>query len=326
MFFGHCFKLLSVKPDARYTRYFTEEGAEEEERGKTRKFLISSANFCDLCGKSFGLCSFCTLCGLQLMWFRLCRVRYIPIMACLALCLVSQPADAKSYFERSQELYEAGHETEARRALRRELMIRPGNLDARYNLAVMLEHISHGKEAETAYVENMRRGAHLPTIINLSAMYTRRGKRDKSIKLLKQASRGFRSEAAPWYLLAQMAEKDGNIELARHNYQNSINADPLNGFAHIRFARFLSRHKDPSQALMHATRATGLVPGCAPCWKIMGDVLWKKGQLKQSYAAYQKSSAISPDRRIRERMVKLLYAMGEKKRASNMERGLKLKP
>jgi len=205
-------------------------------------------------------------------------------------------------------------------------MVRPGNLEARYNLAVMLEHISHTKEAETAYLENMRRGAHLPTIINLSAMYTRQGKQDQATKLLKQASRTFRSEAAPWYLLAQMAEKDGNIELARHDYQNSIKADPLNGFAHIRFARFLSRHKDPSQALTHAKRATRLVPDCAPCWTILGDVFWKKGQLKQSYAAYQKSSAISPDRHVRERMVKLLYAMGEKERASNMERGLKLKP
>jgi len=158
-------------------------------------------------------------------------------------------------------------------------MVRPGNLEARYNLAVMLEHISHTKEAERAYLENMRRGAHLPTIINLSAMYTRQGKRDQATQLLKQASRTFRSEASPWYLLAQMAEKDGNIGLARHNYQNSIKADPLNGFAHIRFARFL-----------------------------------------------QKSSAISPGRRIRKRMVKLLYAMGEKERARNMERGLKLMP
>ncbi len=205
-------------------------------------------------------------------------------------------------------------------------MVRPGNLEARYNLAVMLAHISHTKEAERAYLENMRRGAHLPTIINLSAMYTRQGKRDQAIQLLKQASRTFRSESAPWYLLAQMAEQDGNIGLARHNYQNSIKADPLNGFAHIRFARFLSRHKDPSQALIHARRATGLVPGCAPCWEILGDVLWKAGQLKQSYAAYQKSSAISPGRRIRKRMVKLLYAMGEKERARNMERGLKLMP
>jgi len=249
-----------------------------------------------------------------------------PVFIFLAIGLIGPPAHAKSYFERSQELYEAGDESEARRALRRELMVRPGNLEARYNLAVMLAHISHTKEAERTYLENMRRGAHLPTIINLSAMYTRQGKRDQATQLLKQASRTFRSESAPWYLLAQMAEQDGNIGLARHNYQNSIKADPLNGFAHIRFARFLSRHKDPSQALIHARRATGLVPGCAPCWEILGDVLWKAGQLKQSYAAYQKSSAISPGRRIRKRMVKLLYAMGEKERARNMERGLKLMP
>jgi len=42
-----------VKSDAEGTRYFTAEGAEEEERGKTRDcfVLISSANLCGLCGE-----------------------------------------------------------------------------------------------------------------------------------------------------------------------------------------------------------------------------------------------------------------------------------
>jgi len=51
------FSLLPIISNAKRTRYFTAEGAEEEKRGKTRKFLISSANLCALCGKSFGLCS-----------------------------------------------------------------------------------------------------------------------------------------------------------------------------------------------------------------------------------------------------------------------------
>jgi len=200
----------------------------------------------------------------------------------------------------------------------------PDNLEARYNLAVMLESIQHGKEARATYLENLRRKPHLPTMINLSAIYIRQGKRDQAAGLLHRASGSFRDEAAPWYLLAGMAERDDNIALARRQYRQALKADPLNGFAHIRFARFLSIHNDSRQALKHAKRATGLVPGCAECWKIRADVLWKSGQLKQSYAAYQRSAALSPDPRTRKQMVKLLYAMGEKDRARNLERGLKL--
>jgi len=43
-----------VESHAKGKRYFTAEGAEEEKRGKTRKFLISSANLCDLCGGNIG--------------------------------------------------------------------------------------------------------------------------------------------------------------------------------------------------------------------------------------------------------------------------------
>jgi len=244
----------------------------------------------------------------------------------LGLSLPAVPVFAKTYFEKAQELYESGRETEARRALKQELTQRPNHLEARFNLAVLLENIGHTDEAEKIYQENMRRGSHLPTIINLSAVYARQGKRAESIKLLKAAAKRFRSEAPPHYLLARRAEENGDIRLARRYYRKAIKADPLNGFAHIRYGRFLSSHGEVSQALIHARRATNLVPDCAPCWQIQGDVFQKKGDLKNAYAAYQKSSALSPNAQVRTNMAKLLHAMGETERARTMERGLKLQP
>ncbi|MFQ5345874.1 MAG: tetratricopeptide repeat protein, partial [Mariprofundus sp.] len=235
-------------------------------------------------------------------------------------------AYAKTYFEKAQELIESGRETEARRALRQELSQRPNHLEARYNLAILLERIEHTDEAEKVYQQNMRHGLHLPTMINLSAIYTRQGKRKESVELLKMAAKRFRSEAPPYYLLAQRAEDDNNLRLARTYFQKAIRADPLNGFAHIRFGRFLSAHGQVSQALIHARRAIKLVPDCAPCWQIQGDILWKAGNLKRSYAAYQKSSALSPNVKLRTTMAKLLHSMGETERAEAIERSLKLTP
>jgi len=59
----YCLVFL-VASHAKCTRYFTAEGAEgaeEEKRGKTKMFfiIISSANPCDLRGRSIGLCSPC---------------------------------------------------------------------------------------------------------------------------------------------------------------------------------------------------------------------------------------------------------------------------
>jgi Tfp pilus assembly protein PilF len=163
-------------------------------------------------------------------------------------------------------------------------------------------------------------------MINLSVIYAHGNRRDEARTLLKRAARHFRSEATPLYMLAQMAEEDGAAQLATTYYEKALKADPLNGFAHIRFGRFLSAQGKPSLAGKHAKRATRLLPECGPCWQILGDILWKSGDLKNALASYQKSNALHPAKEVRARMIKLLYAMGETRRARAMERILELEP
>lgn len=242
-------------------------------------------------------------------------------LACL--CFIPTAALAETHFEAAQRLLESGQETEARRALELELQLRPNNLEARYDLAILLTRIGHRKDAMHLYQENMKHGWHLPTVANLSAIYLKQGKRKDAIGLLEKATRKFHAEAIPWYLLAAIAEEKKNVKEADDYYRKALKADRKNGFAHIRYARFLASHHRLKIARKHADRAVHLLPECAVCFKIEGDILRQSGHKKQALTAYQKAAALSPDRAIRLDIIAMLDAIGEHRRALMIKQALK---
>ena len=233
---------------------------------------------------------------------------------------------AETWFEAAGRHWEAGNLVEARRMLEREIRVRPQNLDARYDLAVLLERMGHANEAARLYEENLKKGWHLPTVVNLSAIYRGRGETAKAKALLQQAARRFRHEAAPWYLLADMAEARGDAKTAEADYRKAIRADPLNGYARIRHARFLARHGHPAQAASEAEQALRLAPECAPCLVIAGDIWKRQGRLRRALAAYQKAEAIAPRRDTRKRIIETLAALGMTRQADIMRRALAAEP
>jgi len=252
------------------------------------------------------------------------RVTKTVFLVCL--CLVPAAAQAETHFEAAQRLLESGHETEARRALELELKLRPRNLEARYNLAVLIMHIGHPEEAVHLYQQNMKYGWHLPTVANLSTIYLKKGQRNLAIQLLEKATRRFHSEAVPWYLLAAIAEQRKQFKKADQYYRKALKADRKNGFAHIRYARFLARRHQFNAAKKHAARAVRLLPECAVCFKIEGDILRQSGDMKQALSAYQKAAALMPNRAIRMDIITMLDAFGEHQRANIMKQALKAEP
>jgi len=240
----------------------------------------------------------------------------------VCLCLIPAAGRAETYFQAAQRFLEEGRETEARRALAREIKLRPGNLEARYDLAVLLMRIDHREEAARLYQENMKHGWYLPAVANLSAIYLQQGKRQSAIRLLEKATRKFRSEAVPWYLLASIAEQQKQFEKANEYYQRSLEADHKNGFAHIRYARFLASRHRLKLAIIHAKRAVRLLPECAPCFNIEGDILRQNHEMKRALAAYQKAASLSPGRTIRLKIIAMLDTLGEHQRANTMKQAM----
>jgi len=208
-----------------------------------------------------------------------------------------------THFETAQHHLRDGQQTEARRALELEVVARPDNLEARYNLAVLLERIGHDADAATLYRDNLKRGRHLPSVVNLSAWLRRQGHTEEARELLQQATQDYRSEAVPWYLLAEMAQQRGDKKQAYACYLEAIKADKNNAFAHLRFARFLAASGDLDKAVAQADRAVQLGPECAPCLNIAGDIFAQAGNNKQALALWQKSIAIAPDKALRSKIL-----------------------
>jgi len=212
--------------------------------------------------------------------------------------------------------------TEARRTFETILVAKPKNLEARYNLALLLQKSGHADLELELYEKNMTYGWHLPTVVNLSSIYIADGKKADAYTLLNKASKRFRSEATPCYLLAELDAAAGKIDTADQWFKKALKADPLNGFAHIRYARFLAKHGSTEKALKHASRAVKLQPKCAMCLNILGDIQVEKASYNSAVESYQMSLAIEPMAATRQRLIDALHRLGEHERAEQMQKAL----
>jgi len=126
----------------------------------------------------------------------------------------------------------------------------------------------------------------------------------------------------PWYVLAELAIQDKQINKARQYFQKSLKADPMNGFAHLRYAQFFSHQKQDSQAIKHAKKALRIKTSCATCWRIYGDILQAAKQPQDALKAYQHSLAIQPNSDTRQHLIDILQQLGEHQRAKRMQQAL----
>jgi len=247
----------------------------------------------------------------------------VMVLACLLLIgLQITETHAKSPFQAAQHFIETGQHTEARRALESELRMRPKNIEARYNLAVLLEDIHHQQQAFTLYEENITYAWHLPSIINLAAILQGQGKTEQARLLLQKATKRIKHEATPWYLLAAMAEQDGQMIKTASLYRKALKADPLNGFAYLHYADFQSRYGESDKGLRYAAKATRLLPNCAPCWRKYGNILRMAGQKQRAVESFQRSLAIQPNSETRQHLIDALHSIGQHKRAERMQQVL----
>ncbi len=229
---------------------------------------------------------------------------------------------AATQMEKAYQHLENAQWTEARRAFELELISHPKNLHARYNLALLLHQAGHDEQALELYKKNMALGWHLPTVVNLSNIYIARKNISQAQRLLEKAAKRFRNEATPRYLLAELEEKANHIKPARQWYKQALRADPLNGFAHIRYARFLTQQGESKLAFKHAYRAIQLQPKCSTCLNILGDIQAQHKKYNLAIESYQKSLALNPASDTRQKFINVLHQIGKHERANRMQRAL----
>lgn len=245
------------------------------------------------------------------------------ICICFTIC-IPVASFANTPFEASEKLIAAGQITEARRALETELRIRPENLTARYNLAILLERIGDTGLASRLYRKNLSYSWHLPSLVNLSHILRSTNKTEQAKSLLAQASNKMKHESVPWYLLAEIADQSDNKQLAAQLHQQSIKADPLNGFAYLRYADFQSRHELSDLGIKYGKKALLKLKTCSPCWSKYGDILSRANKQSDALDAYQHSIAINPNTVTRQKIIDTLRKLGKNRRADQMQQGLSL--
>jgi len=240
----------------------------------------------------------------------------------IGICFYAAPIWAETAFERSEALIAAGQTSEARRALRSELRMRPDHVEARYNLAVLLQEIGHDDEALALYRQTLAIAWHLPSVVNLSQLLQQQGKWNEARRLLIKATTKLRDEAAPWYMLAALSEKAGDQRQAKKRFHKAIKVDPLNGFAWLHLAEFQSRFQGAKQAEKSAAKALRLLPACAPCWRVYAEILQQNKAYEKALIAFQRSLAIHPSHETRKELISTLRSLGETKRDDIMQRAL----
>jgi len=224
--------------------------------------------------------------------------------------------------EQAHQLELESRWTEARRAWQSELIQHPNNIEARYRLAQLHEKSKHFDDAQALYETNMQQGRHLKTIVALYQRYQAKQQYDLRKTLLEKAAKHFQHEATPWYLLADIALRQHDTKQANINFQQALKVDPLNAFAHLRYAEFLVSQDQNSQAVEHAKQALTLQKSCAPCWRIYGNILNKSNKPHEALSAYQRSLAIKPDAPTRQAMINVLHQLGNHERANRMQQAL----
>lgn len=212
--------------------------------------------------------------------------------------------------------------TEARRNFELELTTHPKNLEARYHLALLLSKAGHHDAEKELYLENMKLGWHLPSVVNLSAIYRSENNPAAARELLKRAAKHFRFEATPRYLLAEIDTEAGQILSADKWFRDALKCDPLNGYAHIRYAKFLAGQKKFGDALKHGERAAGLLPESALTLTVLGEIQVAAGKRDEALESYQKSLSLQPDPTTRQHLIDLLHDLGFHERANRMQQGL----
>jgi len=232
-------------------------------------------------------------------------------ICCIILLITAShlPALAETPFHASERFIAAGQITEARRALQSELRMHPNNIEARYNLALLLQEIHHFDEASRLYKHNLSIAWHLPSVVNLANILEQQGNKPEAIAWLKKASKALKFEAAPWYILATIAEQQGEMTKADSYYHKAIKADPLNGFAWLRLAIFQAHLQHLKQAIKHAAKAMRLLPNCAPCWQTYGNILEQHHANTQAIKAYQHGLSIHPTPQTRKQLINALHKL-----------------
>lgn len=111
---------------------------------------------------------------------------------------------------------------------------------------------------------------------------------------------------------AYMAERSGDLESARRQYEQAIDAEPGQAAPLVALARFEDRQGRAEAALQLYRRAQTIDPSSSLVWNDLGLFHGRRLEMPQSVAALQRAVALQPDNaRYRNNLAGMLVQAGD---------------
>jgi len=259
-------------------------------------------------------------CGLHAL---LSRVSKHPLRWCLACSLAAAAALGAATAARNADYRSAlslWDDTVAKR---------PGNADARYNLARLLAQQGRPGEAAAQYLEAVRlRPGFALAHDNLALVLARLGRGPEALAHAREAARLDPGSAPIRCNLGNLLLRSGGAPEAEACYREAIRLDPRFAEAHNDLAVVLSRTGEPAEALDCFREAVRLKPDFPEAYYNWGNALADSKVLDEACRRYEQAIRLRPD--FPEAYFNWASALAEQGRPADavgrLEEALRLKP
>ncbi len=210
---------------------------------------------------------------------------------------------------------------------RRLVKLRPRDVGARNNLALLLHRRGRTKEAARQLRTVVRNGkATAQTYNNLGLFLASLGENEEAYANYRRALGKDPEFADAHYNLGALAERRGNLQAAVDHYRAAVRYDPTSVQALVRLSQALMAKGEHFVAAQYLHKAVGLSPHSATLHYGLGVALLRQGHAEAAIASLQRALRIAPEREAVKQKLAQARALVEKHASSGPETSPPLNP
>ncbi len=209
-----------------------------------------------------------------------------------ALLLVVLLAQSQDYLAQGLKALDANQPATAEPLLRQAVEAAPADIQARFNLALVLGMQGKDAEAIAAYRKTLElQPALFAADLNLGIILLRDKQPSEALPALKEAAGLKPSEYRPRFFYAQSLYDTGDFEKAEQEYRSAAAIDPKSAAANLGIARSLLKQGKLSEAEAPYRAASSLDPAYKNALLELGSEYDKGGHSAEAIAIYREFPA-----------------------------------
>ena len=214
------------------------------------------------------------------------------VFALLLAQTVLLPAQTEDYLAQGIKALDANQPALAEPFLRKAVEAAPNNIQAQFNLALVLGMESKDSEAIAVYRKTLELQPGLyEAALNLGTLLLRDKQPADAVPVLKEASGLKPTEYRPKFLYAQALYDTGNYEDAENTFREAVGINPKSAAANLGIARSLLKQGKLEDSATYYSNAVTLDPTFKNALLELGSEYDKTGKNAEAIAIYQQFPA-----------------------------------